>query len=490
MADKVFTILLVFFVMTGLYAYDQHMQQKNGYSPIAKFIDMGRFGRKEDPLLGSTIIQRKQKFYLNSKENLKRLSRQFRDIEAKRRDLLAKRQKILSGLILTEEQIKKDAEVFSGVVRKEQEKFMERYAKIEPLVQDIVKAQKEQDPIKRERNYERIKIDVIRLFEAVINRPEQRLDELGSILKKIEDVVGQSDEAWKNDCKSGDIEMCLKNRSDDIEAEVGGLFKKVIEWPNQDAQQLIDLVVLLDEERESYKKDFETVNQELAEKSREIESKLQSIIKGLVELSDVAIEEILAEYQGLNQELEMVLMNLEWSQNRLAYSYNRVQSHMRGIIRSLDEDYAIDASKVVYSYNNFDKAKRNIFDNIDKNKVQVSSIYEDKKNVDKEVFKILREKIDLEASNIAESAKLNVTAGDQIFSNNKKTKRNASVSSKDLDERRKKNQENIKDLKDSRAKSARDFRKTIEESKKRMEEHRKLKSGVDDQLKEFMEKNR
>ena len=85
MGDKTFLILLIVFVVIGVFTYDQYITEKTGESPISKVLDYG--GLAQEGQQGTptrTTVSKFATFQESAEYNLNRLAKKMQEIQEQR----------------------------------------------------------------------------------------------------------------------------------------------------------------------------------------------------------------------------------------------------------------------------------------------------------------------------------------------------------------------------------------------------------------------
>ncbi|MBZ0165480.1 MAG: hypothetical protein K8I00_01645, partial [Candidatus Omnitrophica bacterium] len=125
MGDKTFLILLIVFVVIGVFTYDQYITEKTGESPISKVLDYGGFaqeGREGTP--NKTTVSKYATFQESAEFNLARLSKKMQEIQDQRDKLVHNRNVLLSQLIELKDKTLQEAELYAEEIRQEREEFL------------------------------------------------------------------------------------------------------------------------------------------------------------------------------------------------------------------------------------------------------------------------------------------------------------------------------------------------------------------------------
>jgi len=311
--DRTFIVLLILFVMVGVYSYDRYLVEEGELSPVAQLIDFAGLADLIS-LPDSKITITHETFRFNAQSNLKRLQEKHNDILAQRNKLIKNRTNILNQLIAIGNNYTDEAEMYANMIKNEGDKLMNVYPDLKQIKDDLFSAKDIEDPIIKLNTYNEIKQRLFDFAATIVNDPEFDLSRLGSILENIEQILIEEDEAFMEEC--GTFAQCIEENLDDLEEELSILIAGIVERPGRDLGKLSLLTKQFEEEYKIYQERFDQQGIELEHSDDFIEGEFRALVKQLLLITDNDLEDLKKLFIKLENEKRIYMEDLALSQRQ------------------------------------------------------------------------------------------------------------------------------------------------------------------------------
>jgi hypothetical protein len=318
MLDKAFVVLLIFFMITGIYAYERFSRDSGEVSPISQVVDFANFS-KFDPITGTTVKNSHEVIDFQSDSNLARLREKHNELHEERIQLINKRKEILQRLNELNGELEVESTIYAQLMDAVKQKFLQHFSQFNQAGQDLVAAKEIADPLARQTEYNRIKNDFFQFLAGIVPDPQADLSRLVEIFAKLEEVLAQEKDSILEGC--GTLAECVQARIDELETVVTEMVSKVVDHPQRDITKINELLALLRREYQIQFDRTEASGIELKESSQQINTEYKTLVE---ELDDVTEKDFvqLAQMQDRfeNEEryytdfLERQVENLKWQQ--------------------------------------------------------------------------------------------------------------------------------------------------------------------------------
>ncbi len=357
MVDRLFIILMVVFALVGAFSFDQSMRKNGGVSPLGRIIDFAGLSKwRTDDTTRNT--KRHDSFKLDLQSNLSRLQEKHKQIEEKRAQLIAHRKEILEKLMGVNGQVQGQAEYYKKVIDGERKKLKAQFPELEELGSSLVSVAKVTDEKLRAQRFQDIKGQIITSLHKIVENPEKDTPRLMNILDKIEAIVGRSSNGQVEEC--GDIEVCLKQKVVEVETELNQYFDSLMQQPERDLGQLLELSQLLQQEYQSQVDEIQASEQKWKESDERVEGNMKKLVEQLVATTDSDMQDLMRLYRELNQEQEEMVKYLDLNRHALRGSYDRYSQQFKDVLRNLRSNPRLDLSSLTDTYQKLDSQSQDL----------------------------------------------------------------------------------------------------------------------------------
>ncbi len=400
MFDRTFIIILILFLLVGLYAYERFAIERGEVSPVGQLLDfagLSKFLAKEslDPVTTHRTYQ------INLKDHLVRLREKHLLIEDQRNQLIYHRWDILKRLESLTEQFEEEAKIYEEVLRKEEKEFLDHFPQIESLGESLSETQKLKDQELREQRYQEIKSQLIELLAGMADNPQEDLPRLNQILDQLQEVVTSAD--FKvNACENKSQEECLLENYDQLETEIKDYINRIVEGPQKDFEKILELTRVLTRELTILGENLEASELRLQEGNELMESELKVLTEELVQVSEEDLRKLMELYQELRLEQEILLDNLKINQQRIQESYQKTQHQFREIMDQLKNTPQIDFSQLSRSQDDFFGFSEGLINELEVNENQLSLIFQNHWSANKNFIEDFAQAIDADLRKLVE----------------------------------------------------------------------------------------
>ena len=361
MGDKFIIMLLVLFIMVGIFTYDRYLVSKGEDSPLAELLDYAGLSKYLDlsPKEGKTKIS-------SFKEDLNRLAQKHHEIENKRTELIEKRNAILVQLKDINNHVVEEGRKYAAMIDQDRKEFMEQFPHIETLGRRILKTQEEADPQKRQEEYLAIKQELLEILEDDFENPIQDIPELNQFLSMSEKFVKG---ASIPECD--DSQVCLERQFNKLEYRLTTVFKNMVDRPEKDIKEFLKLTKRLNREYQLMEDNSISTEDQLQRINSNYDSKFQELTRQLVQVTDDELQNLLRLYKELWQEQKILLDNLDLNRQRLYQSHESINRDAQAIMQRLKRFSRHDPQQLIMEYNRIQMQRNDMLQRFDTNEINI-----------------------------------------------------------------------------------------------------------------------
>lgn len=407
MSDRMLIVLLIVFVMIGVFSYDQYVQSTGKISPVAQFLDYAKLRKFEDWRKSKTTTQKREVYHYQVESNLNRLNVKFTEIKESRENYLLQRREILDKLEKFLIDYREEGKKFAEVIGVERSHILENYPNLNQLKLKIAALANISDPIARGREFLNIKSGFMQQLKAVVSDPQEDIPRISAIFDLIEQIISAEPAQLIKYCK-GSVESCLTEDAKLIEDELNYMVKRIVEWPERDFKRIDELMYELIHEYRIMSMNEQATESNLSDTDKKIQSNFKQLVEDLIQIDEEHVLKISKLYGELRAEQEEFLLNLYLNRRRLYEKHRDAINEFRGIVDDLAENPQMDFEKFLAYHKQALNQLQEMLRDFDANEKKINLLYENRRistegfilnladlvGVDKEIIK---EKYDIPA---------------------------------------------------------------------------------------------
>jgi hypothetical protein len=334
MGDRVFLLLIGIFVLTAVFAYDRIVTQRGEIGPVARLMDYAGLSKsvQNGQEQGESSVSHHE-VQSQIRNNMVNLQEAYHQIDSQREALIHDRQAILQRLLEINDQIMREAQVYTRVLEEESHALRSRFPGLEELVQMIIQTRRLEDPQLREEHLAAIKQKLLDFSsEAAGDYPLKDVSGSREIIEKIEKYVLARDELAEDLCASGN--GCLAEALDDIEKEIDRVARDTLVRSQKNSEELIQLTETLKKEYAGLADNMRASDDRYDTTNQSVESELQSLTQALVEITQDDLQKLMTLYQALVREHRVLMENLDLHHQRVELIQQKANQRLEDILRA------------------------------------------------------------------------------------------------------------------------------------------------------------
>ncbi|MBU1995819.1 MAG: hypothetical protein KKF78_01545, partial [Candidatus Omnitrophica bacterium] len=313
MSEKSMTLLMLFFIVAGIVAYDRYMVVvKEEFSPIKKMVDYAGLAKYVE-IKRKDVKQDYVSFHFSVQEKLNSWNNRMKDIEQERLDLVKKRNAVIARFDEINKQLLAEAQNYVAVIDRERSSFIERFASLRKLGNILISLQNLSDPATQQQ-YQIVKRELINIFNTVDNDYQRNTDFLTQVFSRIDMIIYEEGETYFEGCLNKG--HCLALMVKDIEAEFLGILEKKSNKPARDINELIEMSAQLEYEGKLLINNSHATEASLYEKDEKTYGAIKALSDDLADLSEEQLLNFMKGYEVVQSEQGKFLANLEMNKKR------------------------------------------------------------------------------------------------------------------------------------------------------------------------------
>ncbi len=356
---RVLIFVIVFFISTGIYLYDQHLTRQGKVGPVTQLMDFVHYGKYA---LGGDRSSRARgdDQAVNINEHLTRLGETYDALCEERAELQKKRNEILRQLSELNGQLVEEAQGYAEVLTQERYQFLEEFPAMKAVALQMAQVQTETDPVERKKKLLEIEQQLNALMKEAAGETT-RDSTRAAVLFVLNRVAEEHPEEFLNICGDLDAEACWESNA----AQAGDLLFELFDVESSeladDVKELKDIVENLGREYYIYAENYEASEQLLEEGNERAQGELQRLSQKLVETTDVSVEEIRKLYEDLFFEYDVVLENLAFNLKRLEERQDMLNWHVNRLSDHERADQEEKAEKTLSAFEAIRRKQQELF---------------------------------------------------------------------------------------------------------------------------------
>lgn len=334
MGDKTFLILLIVFVVIGVFTYDQYITEKTGESPISKVLDYGGLaqeGSVETP--GRTSVSKYATFQESADYNLARLSKKLQEIQEQRDKLVHNRNVLLSQLIELKDKTLQEAELYAEEIRQEREEFMAYNKDLQELGQLMMQTYNINNLRLRQENMEKIKVKI-----AALNGGRDwgvSTADINELLDYINSTVIQKNLVQLSNC--GTTEQCLEAN---VQRAKLFLNEVLIDFQQEIEPRFVNAVKIKQKARRMYNDQMlnsDTSETYVLDQDEYRKGQYRELVQKMIKITSRDLNNLIQLYAELELEQKRVLNSIKVSSERLVEEHKKERRQMEDLISKIDK---------------------------------------------------------------------------------------------------------------------------------------------------------
>lgn len=333
MLDKVFIVLFVILIFAGVFAMQVHVQESGQVPEIAKIIDIGKLRNLGEDFNSFTRIS-KSTYRITMEDNLNRLSQNYRQLEEQRKQLVLNRRMILDKLLALGEDIEAEAQDVIKILETEKTGLLNRFPQLNTIGDSFIQARAKEDLAERQKDYDKIEADINTFMEETVFVSQKNRQALTQLLGSLRSVLDDEPSRLIKDCPKP-LEYCLPPEEEKLKEALVGLLEDIVNNPQRDEEKLVQLSQDFIKELKLLIENFEASEIRLTENDSQIESRLRDYVGKMQEVFDNDLKGLIESYRTIQEEQEVLLGNLEFSENRLRAQGMRLGEQLKTICANL-----------------------------------------------------------------------------------------------------------------------------------------------------------
>lgn len=373
MGDKTLLVLLIIFIVIGVFTYDQYITEKTGESPISRLLDYGGLGGNEEDIdPNKTTVSKYATFEDGAQFHLAQLINKLSEFKEQRQKLLQERNAIITQLISLEDKALKVADSFSEEIKKEREEFSTYKPELDQLGQMLTETYNVNNLMIREKNYERIKEKIFSLNGNKDWGVSQK--DISELVDFINQTFVQKRLIPINNCQTD--EECLE--ANVKQAQVF-LNEVLIDFQQELTPRFVNAVKIVQKTRgvDSEQIISGDVNETFVEQQDEyFRGQYKDLVQKLVKITPKDLNDLIQLHQELQIEERTILGNIQATSQRLSQRVEEEQKQINELIEKLDK-------KKLEEFNDF-------FAVLEENKLEKKTYYDQLVEIDKQIVQMTR----------------------------------------------------------------------------------------------------
>ncbi|MGE0269194.1 MAG: hypothetical protein AB7S78_12150 [Candidatus Omnitrophota bacterium] len=373
MGDKTLLVLLIIFIVIGVFTYDQYITEKTGESPISRLLDYGGLGNNEnvvDP--NKTTVSKYATFQEGAEFHLAQLLNKLSEFKDQRQKLLQERNAIISQLIGLEDKALKVAELFAEEIKKEREEFSAYKPELDQLGQLLTETYNVNNLMIREKNYEKIKEKIYALNGNKDWGVSQK--DIAELVEFINQTFVQKRLIPINNCQSD--EECL---AANVKQAQVFLNEVLIDFQQELTPRFVNAVKIVQKSRgvNSEQVIFGDVNETYVEQQDEyFRRQYNDLVQKLVKITPKDLNDLIQLHQELQIEERTILENIQTNSQRLSQRIEEEQQQLSELIEKIDKNK-------LAKFNDF-------FAILGENKIEKKTYFDQLVEIDKQLVQMSR----------------------------------------------------------------------------------------------------
>lgn len=373
MGDKTFLILLIVFVVIGVFTYDQYITEKTGESPISKVLDYGGLaqeGREGTPT--RTTVSKFATFQESADYNLARLSKKLQEIQEQREKLVHNRNMLLSQLIELKDLALQEAELYAEEIRQEREEFLAYNKDLQELGEMMMNTYKVNNLRLRQENMDQIETKI-----AALNGGQEwgvAKNDINELLDYVNSTVIQKNLVPLAGCET--TEQCLESN---VQRAQLFLNEVLIDFQQEVEPRFVNAVKIKQKGRRDINEqmlDSDSNETYVLEQDEYRQGQYRELVQKMIKVTSRDLNNLIQLYQELELEQKQVLASIESNSERLLQQHKNEHAQMKALIERIDKQKLTD----------FDS----FFKIVEKNKEMEQQYIEDILEMDRQLLQLTR----------------------------------------------------------------------------------------------------
>lgn len=339
MGDKTFLILLIVFVVIGVFTYDQYITEKTGESPISKVLDYG--GLAQEGQQGTptrTTVSKFATFEESAEYNLNRLAKKLSEIQEQRDKLVHNRNVLLTQLIELKDKTLQEAELYAEEIRQEREEFLAYNQDLQDLGNMMVNTYNVNNLRLRQDNMDKIKAKIASLNGGRDWGVSE--SDINELLDYINSTVIQKDLVPMANCET--TEQCL-----DANVQRAKLFlnEVLIDFQQEVQPRFVNAVKIKQKARRAYSDQMitgDTDENYVLEQDEYRKGQYRDLVQKMIQVTARDLNNLIQLYQELELEQKRVLGSVKINSDRLVEQHKKERQQMEALIQRIDKQKLSD----------------------------------------------------------------------------------------------------------------------------------------------------
>ncbi len=405
MGDKALLLLLIVFVVIGVFTYDQYITEKSGTSPLGQLMDasgMSQSARDRD--LSLTTVSKFATFEEGSKFHLDRLLLKVKLIEEQRIKLLQDRNALLVELIELKDQGLQMAQKYQDAIEAEKREFDVYVTELQSISQLMADTYRINNFRVRDKNYQ----EIVRRISALKGDRDWGLvqPEITRLEEFIRNTVVQKNLTPVNNCQTP--EQCLQEnvqRSHDFLKEI------LIDFEQAYKPRLVNAVRITQKARKNFSDQIQLLELSqdfVARQNNYFQKKFGELLSQLNAITPNDPNSMIQAYQEIEIEHRAMSDKVQQTNANFVRYFESEKEQMAKLLESLEP-----AKKEAYS---------DFFDVVLKNQQMEEQYFQRLVELDNQIVQILGHRAfenKLFMKNVAALLEIdiNLLVGDQRYAN-------------------------------------------------------------------------
>lgn len=372
MGDKTLLVLLIIFIVIGVFTYDQYITEKTGESPISRLLEYGGMAEDGEVDPNKTTVSKYATFQEGAEFNLVQLSNKLTEIQEQRLKLISDRNSIISQLIGLEDKVLKEAELYAEEIRQEREEFLAYKPELEELGSLMLETYNVNNLKLREKNFETIKSKIANLNGNKDWGVSQK--DITELIEFINQTFVQKNLTPINNCETN--EQCVQ--ANVTQAQVF-LNEVLIDFQQELTPRFVNAVKIAQKTREVLSEQlvFSDVNEAfITQQDEYFRGQYKELLQKLVKITISDPNDLIQNHQELQIEERTILENIQLNSQRLSQRFEEDNQQMGELVNKLDKEK-------LKKFNNF-------FSVLEKNKSEAKAYYDQLVEIDKQLAQYSR----------------------------------------------------------------------------------------------------
>lgn len=372
MGDKTLLVLLIVFVVIGVFTYDQYITEKTGESPISRLLEYGGLAEESAVDPDKTTVSKYATFEEGSLFHLAQMSNKLAEIQDQRQKLIQDRNAIISQLIALEDKALKEAELYTQEIQQEREEFSTYKPELDALGVLLLETYNVNNLKVREKNFETIKGKI-----AALNGNKEwgvSQKDITELIEFINQTFVQKNLTPINNCETD--EQCLE--ANVKQAQVF-LNEVLIDFQQELTPRFINAVKITQKTREvlSEQIGLSDVNEAFVTQQDEYFGRqYKDLVQKLVKITPNDLNDLIQLHQELQIEERTILDGIQTSSQRLSQRLEEDHQQMTELTEKLDKE----------KMNKFS----NFFAALEKNRSEEKAYFDQVIEIDKQLAQMSR----------------------------------------------------------------------------------------------------